>query len=52
LTIDCADIGVVDITINQVGNMAFGVHCHSALMCCLHQLMKGCFIIEQGGFIK
>ena len=49
LAIDRADIGVVDVPVNQVGHFTLWVHGQAALMGRLHQVVEWGLIVQDDG---
>ncbi len=51
LAIDRADVGVVDVSVNEVRHLSVGVHGQASLMCGLHQFVEWCLIIQENGLL-
>jgi hypothetical protein len=49
LTVDGAHIGVVDVAINEVGDLTWAMHGNSTLVSRSHELMKRCFVVQLKG---
>ena len=50
LTINCADIGVIDVSIHEIGDLTWAMHGYTALMRCIHEQVQRCIIVENQGF--
>jgi predicted metalloenzyme YecM len=51
LTIDGADIRVVDVSIDEIGHLAFRVHGHTTLVGRLHQGVQRCIVIQDNSLL-
>jgi hypothetical protein len=52
LTVDGAHIGVVDVAVNEVSDLAWAMHGHSALMSGSHELVKGSIVVQLKGVFR
>jgi hypothetical protein len=50
LTINCAYIGVIDVSIHEVGDLTRAMHGYTALMSGIHEQVQRCIVVENEGF--
>ena len=46
LAIDGADIGVVDVSINEVGYLTVRMHGKTPSVCCSHESVQWCIVVQ------
>ena len=46
LAVDCADVGIIDVSVNKVSNLVRRVVEIPPMMCCSHQLVYRCIIVK------